>query len=46
MVTSVPGLQVGNRPMKNQAEITPVVVATSLSKDNVMDDDFGRIFQR
>ena len=46
MVTSVSGFQIGNCPMKNQAEITPVVVATELSWDNAMDDDFGRIFQR
>ena len=46
MVTSAPGVQVGFRPLEDQAEVAPIVVATSLSSDNVVEYDFGSIFQR
>ena len=46
LVTSLPVLQVGLCPLEDEAKITPIVVATILSSDNMMDDDFSRVFQR
>ena len=40
------GVQVGFRPLVNQAEVAPIVMPTSFSRDNLVGYDFGRILQR
>ena len=45
-VTSVPRPQLVLCPLVNETQIAPIVVATDLSGDDVVEDDFGRLLQR
>src|SRR4051812_16872147 len=46
LVTPLPGVQVGFCPLVDQTEVAPIVIPTSLSRDNLVGYDFGRILQR
>ena|SRR3990170_3698919 len=45
-ISSVSCPQLGLRPLVDEAEVAPIVVATGLSGDNVVDGNFGRVFER
>ncbi len=34
------GFQVGFRPLEDEAQVAPIVVSASLSRDNLAGDDF------
>jgi hypothetical protein len=40
------GLQVGFGPLEDQTQVAPIVVATSVLGDNVVQHDFGPVFKR
>ena len=44
MVASEFSPQLGLRPLMDEAEVAPIVIATGLSSDNMVGHDFGCIF--
>ena len=46
LVTFVTSPQLGLRPLVDKTEIAPIVIATGLSSDNLVMDDFGCIVKR
>ena len=46
LVTFVSRPELGLRPLMDETQIAPIVVAASLSGDNMVADDFGGILKR
>ena len=46
LVTFVTSPQLGLRPFVDKTEIAPIVIATGLSSDNLVVDNFGSIVKR